>query len=307
MNTTMRPKAVTATMAAPSTHTTPAGLDIAPRQAALVAGVGYVLLFALGIFANFLIREGLIVTDDAQETAANIAQSEGLFRFGLASFLLIFVIDVAVAWALYIVFRPANRDLSLVAAWFRLIYTVFLGVALIFFFQALQLLSGADFLTTFGRDQLDAQALVALDTFNSTWLIGLVAFGIHLVLLGFLMVRSRYAPKILGYLMIAAGTAYVIDTFAHSLLDNYKSYETLFITMVAVPSIISEGWFGLWLLFRGGKAAGRQPSPAPSLDRTPSAVSGPPAHPGADADDVLAAAGYGADEIARLRDEGAIR
>lgn len=226
--------------------------EIPPRRAAKFAGASYVALFALGLFANFFVRESLIVTDDAAATAANIAESEGLFRLGLVSFLAIFVLDVVIAWALYIVFRDASRDLSLVTAWFRLVYTVFLGVAIVFFFQALQLLSGADFLTAFDSEQVNAQALVALDTFNSTWLIGLVGFGIHLIFLGYLIISSRSAPQALGYVLIAAGTAYVTDTVAHSLLSNYNEYETLFTTIVAVPAVVAEGWFGLWLLLRGG-------------------------------------------------------
>ncbi len=227
--------------------------EISPRLAAKIAGGGYVALFALAIFANFFVREGLIVSGDSAATAANIAESEGLFRLGLVSFMAVFVIDVVVAWALYIVFRRANRDLSLVAAWFRVVYTVFLGVALVFFFQALQLLGDSDFLAVIGSEQREAQALVALDTFNSAWLIGLVAFGIHLILLGYLIARSGAAPRVLGWVMIVAGMAYVVDTVAHSLLSNYVDYEGLFLALVVVPSVIGEGWFGLWLLAKGGK------------------------------------------------------
>lgn len=245
--------------------------EMSPRRAGQLAGVGYVLLFVLGIFANFFVRESLIVGNDPALTAANIAESQGLFRLGLVSFLAIFVVDVVVAWALYVLFRSYRADLSLVAAWFRLVYTVFLGVALVFFFQALQLLSNAEFLSTFDPAQLEAQALVALDTFNSTWLIGLVAFGIHLVFLGYIIVKSGFASKILGYVLIIAGTAYVVDTVAHSLLSNYQDYEMLFLAIVAVPSIVGEGWFGLWLLIKGGKVVAEvttdQPFPSADLER----------------------------------------
>ena len=222
------------------------------RPYAIVAGIGYVALFVLGIFANFFVREGLIVAGDAAQTAVNIGDSEGLFRLGLVSFLAIFVIDVVVAWALYVLFKRVNESLSLVTAWFRIVYTVFLGVAVIFFFQALQLLDRADFLSVFSAEQLNAQALVALDTFNSTWLIGLLAFGVHLILLGVLVIRSHWVARTLGYILIAAGIAYAADTLAHTLLPNYTDYETVFIAIVAVPSIIAEGWMALWLLLRGG-------------------------------------------------------
>ena len=235
----------------------PTDSDTSRRRAAQIAGISYVLLFAFGIFANFFVREGLIVSGDAQATATNIMDSEGLFRLGLVSFLAIFALDVVAAWALYIVFRSTHRDLSVLAAWFRIIYTVFLGVAAVFFFQALQLLSGSDFLTAFDSEQLNAQALVSLDTFNATWLIGLAGFGIHLMLLGYLLIRSSDAPRALGYVLIAAGAGYVIDTTANALLGSYNDYEALFLVIVAVPSIVGEGWLGLWLLLKAGK---RQPT-----------------------------------------------
>jgi hypothetical protein len=253
MTTTIPPTARTAAVGAP---TPPSGSAVHPRRAAVIAGIGYVVLFVLALFANFVVREGLIVTGDAAATAANIGESEGLFRLGLFSFVGIFAIDVVVAWALYIVFRSTNRDLSLVTAWFRLVYTILLGVALVFFFQALQLLDGANYLAAFSSEQLNAQALVALDTFNSTWLIGLLAFGVHLVFLGYLAMKSGTAPTALGFVLMVAGTTYVIDTVAHSLLANYNDYAGLFVAIVAVPAIIGEGWFGLWLLLKGGKQQG---------------------------------------------------
>ena len=81
---------------------------------------------------------------------------------GIIAFTIVFIVDVPVAWALYVLFRSLSRDLSLLAAWFRLVYTVLLGVALIFFFVALQLLNGADYWAAFGPGQVDAHALLAV-------------------------------------------------------------------------------------------------------------------------------------------------
>jgi hypothetical protein len=93
-----------------------------------------------------------------------------------------------------------------------------------------------------------------LETFNSTWLIGLVAFGIHLILVGALLVTTRIAPRALGLVLIAAGVAYVVDTLAHSVLGSYADHESLFLAIVVVPSVIGEGWFGLWLLRRAARS-----------------------------------------------------
>jgi hypothetical protein len=227
------------------------------RQAARLAGIGYVMLFLLAIFANFFVVEGLIEPGDAATTAANIRESEGLFRLSLVSFMVVFIVDVVVAWALYIVFRNVGREVSLLTAWFRLVYTVFLGVALVFLFQALQLLSGANYLAAFDIGQVNAQALNALEAFNYAWLIGLAAFGVHLLALGYLIVKSGYTSRILGYVLMVAGAAYVIDTAAYALIADYADYENAFLFMVAVPAVIGELWLGLWLLLRAGK---RQPA-----------------------------------------------
>lgn len=227
--------------------------DISPRKASLVAGVSYLVIFVLAIFGNFVVLNGMVEAGDAAATAANIQDAEGVFRLGLVSFAIVFIADVVVAWALFILFRGLSRDLSLLAAWFRLVYTVLLGVALIFFFVALDLLGGKDYLGVFDAGQLDAQALLALDAFNYAWLIGLVAFGFHLVMLGYLVVKSGYVTKVLGYVLMVAGAAYVIDTVAHAMLSNYADLENLFLAIVAVPSIVGELWFAVWLLMRGGK------------------------------------------------------
>jgi hypothetical protein len=224
--------------------------ETSPRRAALVAGVGYVLLFGLAVFANFFVRDGLVVADDAQATATNIAESNTLFRLGLAAFLAIFLIDIVVAWALHIVFRTQHRDLSLVAAWSRLVYTVFLGVAAVFLFQALAFYDSAALAEVMNAAERNAQALIGLELFNSAWLIGLAAFGLHLIVLGFLIARSVETPRWLGQLMMVAGAAYLIDTTAYTVLADYADHADAFLVMVAVPSVIAEGWFGLWLLTR---------------------------------------------------------
>ncbi|MEA3501592.1 MAG: DUF4386 domain-containing protein [Actinomycetota bacterium] len=144
-----------------------------------------------------------------------------------------------------------SKELSLLSAWFRLVYTVFLGVALIFF-VVLDLVSGAGYLAVLEPGQIDAQMMLLLNAFNYAWLIGLAGFGIHVMLLGYLMLASDSAPRFLGILLAVAGAAYVFDTVANVMLSNYSEYETVFLLIVAVPSVIGELAFAVWLLARGG-------------------------------------------------------
>ena len=228
--------------------------EVSTRQAARIAGVGLLVMAVLALFANFFVLEELIVPGNAAATATNITDSEGIFRVGLASFLVVIVLDVVVAWALYIYFQTVNRELSVLAAWLRLMFAAIFGVALASLFSALQLVSGAGYLRAFETPQLNAQVMSSIDAFNFVWLVALVSFGIHLVVLGYLILRSGFVPKVIGFLLILAGSAYVVDTLANALLSNYEDYETALLLFVAVPAVIGEVAFAVWLLARGGKA-----------------------------------------------------
>ena len=159
----------------------------------------------------------LIVPGDAATTANNIMANEWQFRLGILGFIIMVVFDVVVAWALYVLLKPVNKSLSLFAAWFRLVNATIFGIALYNIISVLQLLSGADYLTAYETGQLHAQVMLFLDAFNHTWLIGLVFFGVHLFVLGYLIFRSGYIPRILGILLIIAALAYLIDSFANFL------------------------------------------------------------------------------------------
>ena len=221
------------------------------RRAAQLSGIGYLAVFVLAVIANFFVREGLVVSGDAAATFSNIAESETLFRFGLLAFLVIFVLDVGIAWGLHVVFEGVSRQVSLLAAWLRLTYTVLLGVAAVFFFVALELVSGAGHLTAFAQTQLESQVTLAVNAFNYTWMIGLLAFGFHLVVIAALMFRSSAVSRVFAALLAIAGTAYVIDTTAFSLLSNYSDHADAFLAMVAVPAVVAELGLTVWLL-RGG-------------------------------------------------------
>ena len=227
--------------------------NISLRTAALVAGVGLLIMFFAAIFANFFVIEGLIVPGDAEATANNLMANESLFRFGIASFLLVIICDILVAWALYVFLKPVSTSLSVLAAWFRLVFAAIFGAALFSLVVVLRLLSGADLLAVFEPNQRLAQVLLFINAFNDGWLIGLVFFGLHLLVLGSLVFRSGYAPKLLGILLIVSSFGYLLDSFAQFLLPDYASYESIFLLIVAVPGIIAELSFCFWLLFKGGK------------------------------------------------------
>ncbi|HEY9527809.1 MAG TPA: DUF4386 domain-containing protein, partial [Anaerolineales bacterium] len=117
----------------------------------------------------------------------------------------------------------------------------------------LRLVSSADLMAAFEPAQLQAQVILFLNAFDSGWLFSLVFFGVHLFVLGFLVFRSGYAPRLLGILLILSAFGYLVDSFAQFLLPNYASYESIFLIVVAVPGILGELSLCFWLLLKGGK------------------------------------------------------
>ena len=226
--------------------------DISLRQAAIIAGIGLLLMAILAPFAEFSVRQGLIVPGDATTTANNITANESLFRIAICIYLIVAILDVVVAWGLYVFLKPVNKSLSLLAAWFRIVYAGILTIMLVNFVVALQLLSGADYLSAFETNQVYAQAMLFLDAFDYGWTIGLAIFGLHLLLLGYLIFKlSGYIPKILGVLVIIAGLGYMIDSFGKLLSPNYDANIALF-------TFIGEVLLILWLFIKGA----RTPNPS---------------------------------------------
>jgi hypothetical protein len=213
------------------------------RRIARIAGASYLLMFILAIVGNFVAVESLVVDGDAAATTANIAESPSLLQVGIAAFAAIVLLDVFLSWALYAVFRSVDRRLAQVMGWFRLVYSVVLGVGVAFLVQALNVATDAT-----SEVVRAEETMRAVETFQTTWLLGLVLFGLHLVLLGTLVVRSGFAPKVLGFLLAFAGVAYAVDTAARFMLPDYDAVAGIFLVLVALPSMVGEGWLGIWLL-----------------------------------------------------------
>jgi len=150
------------------------------------------------------------------------------------AFIITAVFDVVVAWALYELYK--KHHLSNLSTYFRIMHAAIMGVAIFALPVAL-------------ASNTSEEILKQIDMFNIIWLIGLFFFGIHLVILGKIIGK----PKIIAIFLVIAGFMYMVDTSAHFLLPNYEVYSSIFLALVAIPSIIGEMSFAVWLLAKGGK------------------------------------------------------
>jgi hypothetical protein len=223
----------------------------ANNKTARIAGILYLIIIAAGIFAEFFVRQSLIVAGDAATTASNIMAAESLFRFGIAGDLIMIISDIALALAFYFLLKPVSRSLSMMAAFFRMTQATILGFNLLNLLLALSLVSGVSYLAVVGTDQLQALGLLFLEAHSIGYSVGLVFFGINCLVLGYLVFKSGYLPKVLGILLVFAGVGYLVDCFAQFLLPTYDLYADTFAMVVFGPAIIGELSMALWLLIKG--------------------------------------------------------
>ena len=218
------------------------------QKTARFAGVLYLIITIAAIVAHFYVPSNIIVPGDAAATANNIMNNETLFRVGgVGSELIILLSEIVLSVVLYVLLKPVNKTLSLLAAVSRLAMATIHGLNLINYFFALLLLSGTGYLTVFEADQLHALVMLFLDAHSYGFTIGIAFLTLHVFILGYLIFKSGYFPKILGVLFVAAAFGYLIDSFA---LLLSTSYETTPIYL-ALPIAISEIAFPLWLLIKG--------------------------------------------------------
>jgi hypothetical protein len=216
----------------------------APRLQARTAGAFYLLTIVTRMFVEISVRNRLVVSDNAAATATNIMTHEPLFRWGFAADIVSFASYVALTALLYELFKPVNRSISLVAAFFSLVACVVQAISSLFHLAPLFLLGGAPYLRVFTVDQLQALALVFLRLRAAAYHnIGLVFFGLYCLLVGILILKSTFLPRVLGALMVLAGLSYVLF-LAPVLVRSLQPYILVF------PGV-GQISLTLWLLVIG--------------------------------------------------------
>lgn len=213
-------------------------------KAALIAGLS-VLVMALTVpVVEFYIFPTLIDFKDAEKTTANISNNLTWFSTAIFIHLITIFCDVTVAWALYLFLKPVHKSLSLLTAWFRLVYTAFNVAALLNLVQVLSLLRTTESFKSMGPGQVSDLVMFYLRSFNLEWRFGLVFFGVYLALLGSLVLRAVYIPKIIGIFLLIAAVGYLVDDVKYFF---WPDLDTGFLWFTFFGELV----FMVWLLVKG--------------------------------------------------------
>lgn len=229
--------------------------ELSPSAYARLAGVLYLIITVAAIFAHFVIPDQFIVAGDAAATVANIVADESTFRIGtIGSELLILLSEIILTVVLYVLLKPVNKTLSLLAAVSRLAMTTIHGLNLLNYYFVLQLIDGGNTTMAFGPEQVQALVALFLNAHSIGFTIGIAFLVPHVLILGYLIVQSGYFPKVLGFLFIAAGIGYLVDTTGLLLVAGYTTTPGAIATVIAVAEIA----FPVWLLVKGVNMDRRQ-------------------------------------------------
>ena len=216
------------------------------RNAALIAGL-CVLLMALTVpVVEFYIFPKLVNYQDPAETAHHIRNNKLLFTTTIFIHFLTVICDLVSTWALYIFLKPVHKSLALLAGWFRLVQPAFTIAAMLNLVQVLSLLKSSENFSAIEPGQVNDLVLFYINSFYLQWRLGLVFFGIYLCVLGYLVFRSGYVPKLIGIFLIIAGLGYVIEDLKPFF---YPGYDTGFLWFTFFGELI----FMAWLLLKGSR------------------------------------------------------
>jgi len=227
-----------------------------PQRSARLTGLAYLVLAVSGIVGFLLIRRQLYVPDDAIRTAANPVAHEGLARVGIAADLVTVLSQALAAVGFFLVFRRVNSAGAASITAFGLVNSAVVLVATAFSATALQV-------ALRGGPTSASNALMLYDVNAASWNAGGLFFGLWLIPMGWLTLRSRSMPRVLGWILVVGGVGYVLSTFVNLLAPGASGLAGV----LSLPATVGEVWMVGYLLIKGMPERPRVPG-----RRTPEAA-----------------------------------
>lgn len=214
-----------------------------------LAGWLYLFIILAGGYVELFVRGRILVAGDAGATAHNLTTFESLWRFGFGAEITMWVFSIFTMVVLYVLLRPVNGTLALVALIFNVMDTAIEALnATLCNFAALFFANGGGALAAFTHQQLAALAVFVLRLHEYGFGAGLLFFGFVLIINGYLMARSTYFPRWLGIVAAAGGACYALNSYG---LFVAPALQDAAFPFILLPSLVAELTISLWLIVKG--------------------------------------------------------
>ena len=222
----------------------------APHAKARLAGLLYLISAVPAGFSVWVFSK-LVVRGDPAASAAHVVTSEGLFRAGFAADLVGILFFLAAVLLLYELFEVVNPSLAKLSLVFNLMGATIQSLEALQDLAALMLLKGGPTFTL-ATDQARTLAFLFLRLHTLGYVLAMLFYGSAVGLIGWLVLRSTFLPRILGALLIVDGLGYFTFSLANSLSPPLAA--RLYPFLPYATAIIGEASLVLWLIVKGVSA-----------------------------------------------------
>ncbi|WP_222984849.1 DUF4386 domain-containing protein [Flagellimonas meishanensis] len=217
------------------------------KSKARIAGLLYFIVVIAGIFSLMYVPSQLIVWDSAQQTMENIQTSESLFRLGILAESISFTAFLLLPLVLYSLLSKVNKSYAVAMVALALPSVPIFFSALLNKFALLSTIHGPDN-PAWSKSE---QVMFYLHQFNDGNLLGQNFWALWLFPLGYLVFKSGFLPKLLGYLLMVGSIGYYIDFLGRIAIPDYSDF--IIADYITIPASLGEIGTCLWLLVMGAK------------------------------------------------------
>lgn len=222
-----------------------------------IAGALFLWLIVNAVVSTSVLS-GVAGSGSFADVSSRIAASEHVYRAALAAMVLEFASAAVLYFALYATLRPVNALLSQLAMIFSMFDVVLGFVVWMCAFVRLHLYTGALKVGAGGMSPQDVVALLR-DIGDATENIGGILFGIGSLLFFCLFLASRYIPRPLAAVGVAASVIWVVVYVANLI---FPELHGLFQVISFPPMGLAEIFTGFWLVIFGARLRGSAAMPS---------------------------------------------
>lgn len=193
--------------------------NFAPSKAAMLVGIAFITSVIIVTLIDDFLLANFVVPGDTEALASDIEANGKLFGLAVVGYLLVLALDSIIGLALYIVLKPANKNLALLTAVLRLLYAFTLVIGL--------------FCLVFKINDVYG--------YSSIKLLGYIFFALHIFVLGYAVFKSGYIPRSLGTLLVIASFTYIVFFVDLNLAETLQ-------VIIMLTMLVAELSLSIWLI-----------------------------------------------------------
>lgn len=213
------------------------------RKNALITGLSLLLMAVTAGYAYGYALSELYVKGNAEATLLQTQKNPSLVIGAIIGWVIILALDLIVSWTLYQFYAAVSKKKSAIMGILRVGYSVILAVAIYYLTQVIPAANAED------------QALVyrCFQYFDQVWLLGLIVFGLHLLVLGLLVLDDPSIHNLFGWLLLMGGISYSFISSMKTIYGETLEWVLQTEMVMSVPMAFAELALAVWMLVKGGK------------------------------------------------------